>query len=146
MKVISIVQPWATLVMLGEKRYETRSWATKYRGQLGIHSSKKMDKRICEQEPFKSVLAKHGYTATNLPLGAILGTAIITKCLAVTGDVESIALLENGQLVEGNEYAFGDYNEGRFAWELTDIEKIEPIPAKGQLGLWNYDGLLLDTP
>jgi hypothetical protein len=125
--------------MLGEKHFETRSWATKYRGQLGIHSSKKMNKRICEQEPFKTVLAKHGYTAASLPLGAILGKAHLIYCLEVTGDVESVALLENGELVEGNEYAFGSYNEGRYAWEMTDIEQIEPIPAKGQLGLWNYD-------
>jgi hypothetical protein len=137
-KVISIVQPWATLIMLGEKRFETRSWATKYRGELGIHSSKKMDKRICEQEPFKSVLGKHGYTAVSLPVGTILGKANLTKCLAVTGDVESVALLENGELVEGNEYAFGSFNEGRFAWEIRDIVQIQPIPAKGQLGLWNY--------
>ncbi|WP_342351939.1 ASCH domain-containing protein [Lysinibacillus boronitolerans] len=30
MKAITIKQPWATLIALGEKRFETRSWQTKY--------------------------------------------------------------------------------------------------------------------
>lgn len=45
MKTISIIQPWATLIMLGEKKYETRSWQREHRGELLIHSSKKIDKR-----------------------------------------------------------------------------------------------------
>jgi hypothetical protein len=81
MKVISIIQPWATLIILQEKRFETRSWATKHRGELGIHASKKVDKRICEQEPFKSVLAKHGYASVNLPTGKILGTGKLSSVL-----------------------------------------------------------------
>jgi hypothetical protein len=47
MKVISIIQPWATLIAIGEKKFETRSWSTKYRGELAIHASKKIDKAAC---------------------------------------------------------------------------------------------------
>lgn len=43
MKVISIIQPWATLIALGEKKFETRSWKTKYHGELAIHAIKKID-------------------------------------------------------------------------------------------------------
>ncbi|WP_409175497.1 hypothetical protein [Brevibacillus fortis] len=32
MKAITIHQPFATLIALGEKRFETRGWATRYRG------------------------------------------------------------------------------------------------------------------
>lgn len=39
MKVISIMQPWATLIVLGHKKIETRSWNTKYRGEILIHAS-----------------------------------------------------------------------------------------------------------
>jgi hypothetical protein len=42
MKCISLIQPWASLVLLGEKRYETRNWSTAYRGPLLIHASKGM--------------------------------------------------------------------------------------------------------
>ena len=38
------------------------------------------------------------------------------------------------------EYAFGDYTPGRWGWLLSDpVLFNEPIPAKGKLGLWEYD-------
>ena len=37
MKAITLTQPWATLVMLGQKQWETRSWRTHYTGALAIH-------------------------------------------------------------------------------------------------------------
>ncbi len=39
MKALTVMQPWATLVALGAKRIETRSWSTSYRGPLAIHAS-----------------------------------------------------------------------------------------------------------
>ena len=33
----------------------------------------------------------------------------------------------------------GHYKEGRYAWVLEDVEAIEPIAVKGQLGIWNYN-------
>ncbi|MDX5091650.1 ASCH domain-containing protein, partial [Lactobacillus crispatus] len=75
MKAITIHQPWATLIALGEKQFETRSWETKYRGPLAIHAGKKVDKEICLEEPFRSVLAKHGITAEILPTGAVVAIA-----------------------------------------------------------------------
>jgi hypothetical protein len=46
MKAITIIQPWATLIALGEKKFETRSWTTKYRGPLAIHAGMKWGKWI----------------------------------------------------------------------------------------------------
>lgn len=43
MKVITLIQPWATLVALGEKKIETRSWSTNFRGRIAIHAGKKID-------------------------------------------------------------------------------------------------------
>ncbi|MNI93920.1 hypothetical protein D3C73_1519400 [compost metagenome] len=43
--------------------------------------------------------------------------------------------------IDGDEYAFGWYEEGRYAWELRNIfPLVEPIPAKGQQGFWNWEG------
>jgi hypothetical protein len=142
MKVISIIQPWATLIAIGEKRYETRSWNTKHRGELAIHASKKVDTRICKIEPFRSVLAKHGLTADNLPIGAIIAKCQLMESLQVVINHGDSAVLGIGRhFIGGNELAFGDYSEGRFAWDLIDVTPIDPIPAKGQLGLWNYHPL-----
>ena len=41
MKVLSIIEPWATLIKEKKKYIETRTWKTSYRGELFIHASKK---------------------------------------------------------------------------------------------------------
>ncbi len=43
MKAISIWQPWASLIAIGAKQIETRSWATGYRGLLVIHAAKRWE-------------------------------------------------------------------------------------------------------
>ncbi|MXO81707.1 ASCH domain-containing protein, partial [Paenibacillus sp. OT2-17] len=67
MKVLSMIQPWATLLVQGETLYETRSWKTRYRGPLAIHASQKVDKQACKYELIRSLLAKNGYTEQSLP-------------------------------------------------------------------------------
>jgi ASCH domain. len=42
-KAISIMQPWAWLIVNGHKDIENRDWPTKYRGPVAIHAGKKMD-------------------------------------------------------------------------------------------------------
>src|SRR3954451_22243677 len=37
---LTLTQPWATLVAIGAKQIETRSWGTSYRGWLAIHAAK----------------------------------------------------------------------------------------------------------
>ncbi|WP_137744580.1 ASCH domain-containing protein [Robertmurraya siralis] len=139
MKVISIKQPWATLIALGEKQFETRSWATKHRGPLAIHASKKIDIEACKYLPITATLNKHGIVQTNdLPVGKIIATSNLVDCYQVETDELLWADFTNGKTVDGFEYLFGDYSEGRFAWKLENIVTLpEPIPAKGQLSLWN---------
>lgn len=38
MKALTVTEPWATLIAIGAKRIETRSWPTEYRGPVAIHS------------------------------------------------------------------------------------------------------------
>ena len=45
MKVITIKQPWATLIAKGYKEYEFRTWKTKYRGDILIHAGKGIGKK-----------------------------------------------------------------------------------------------------
>lgn len=53
MKVLTLKQPWATLVAEGIKKYEFRSWKTKYRGKILIHAGTGIDKE--ELEKFKDL-------------------------------------------------------------------------------------------
>jgi ASCH domain len=49
MKCLSLKQPFADLLALGEKTTELRKWNTKFRGKFLIHASKNMDIEACER-------------------------------------------------------------------------------------------------
>lgn len=149
MKALTLTQPWATLVAIGAKRIETRSWATSYRGLLAIHAAQGyvglsgpagfMGR--CNSEPFKSALATAGLTHRDLPRGAIVAVCRLVDCVPTCGDgyyrdPDRRVIMQ----VDDQERAFGDYSLGRYAWLLADIQRLlEPIPYKGMLGLWEPD-------
>src|SRR5437660_590025 len=87
MKSITVTQPWATLIVLGAKRHETRTWRTRHRGALAIHAAGHFPEDqhdLCRQEPFRSILRKAGYSSWfDLPTGAVLGTVQLTACVPV---------------------------------------------------------------
>lgn len=142
MKALTLIQPWATLIAMKEKKIETRSWRTLYQGELAIHAGKKIDKKICEREPYKSVLAAHGYTSDNLPTGCVVAVCTLLDCCKIFYDeADGVSrLMDFGcTKIEGNELAFGNYTAGRYGWKLHDVKMlIEPIPAKGALNLWEW--------
>jgi hypothetical protein len=135
MKALTLTQPSATLVATGAKRVETRSWGTRYRGELAIHAAKRFPpaaRTVCLDTPFFEALTHdRGRTsALDLPLGAVIATAELVEIVPVGP----------GQLRLGEqELAFGDYREGRYAWFLANVKPLpEPIPARGALGLWEW--------
>jgi hypothetical protein len=134
---LTLTQPWATLVVSGEKRIETRSWRTLHRGPLMIHAAKgfpRWAREICAEEPFRSVLRNAGYQSHEaLPTGVILGGVVLSDCVPTDG-IEAAG-------VSDQERTFGDYGAGRWAW-LLDIpyECAEHHPMRGALGLWRIDG------
>lgn len=145
MRVITVIQPWATLLALGEKKFETRPRRTHIRGDLAIHAGKKVVREACLREPIRSILAKHGYTADNLPTGVIIFVVNLFDCHVVHADHSGDAVLLNrgdapafwiGK--DSNEFHFGDFSPGRHAWRMEDVREIEPIPARGQQGFWNW--------
>ncbi|MBD0333349.1 MAG: ASCH domain-containing protein [Chitinophagaceae bacterium] len=134
MKTLSLLQPWATLVAIGAKKIETRSWYTGHRGELLIHaSSGKAGELICKEEPFNKYISDFNA----LPFGAIIGKVTLV-------DVVRIEQLElsNSRInqLSLEERAFGDYTLGRYAWLLEDATEFEkPIPVKGSLRLWDFN-------
>jgi activating signal cointegrator 1 len=140
LKVLSMIQPWASLFVLGEAKFETRTWKTNYRGPLAIHTSKKIDKSVCSHRAIKALLGKHGYSPESLPTGKIIAVCSLINCLKVTENHQTWAVLEDGQMVSGNHYFIGDFREGNYAWVVQDMKLLEEgIPAKGKLGLWEHD-------
>lgn len=133
MKAITLTQPWATLVALGLKVTETRSWRTAYRGPLAIHAAKGLTKEAVQigySQPFRQHLKAAGYTVvTAMPRGAIVATCQLVDCVP-TDKYQGKDMLD---------FAFGDYSSGRWAWKLEEIKPLDkPIPARGALSLWDW--------
>jgi activating signal cointegrator 1 len=139
MKVLSMIQPWASLFVLRENLYETRSWKTNYRGPMAIHTSLKIDKAVCKHIAIQKLLGKHGYTIENLPTGKIIAVCELVNCIKVTENNQTWAVLEDGRIVEGNDFILGDFRVGGYAWEVKEMKLLDEwIPAKGKLGLWEH--------
>ena len=148
-KAITLTQPWASLVAVGAKRVETRSWrpfASQLRpgDRIAIHAAKGWtaeNRNICTTEPFRSAI-RTAYRAglfcylpqpdmRLLPRGQVIALARFVR--AVPGNAPAIDNLSDQEL------AFGYYGPGRWAWFLDDVRPIEPIAASGRLGLWDWE-------
>ena len=130
MKVISLLEPWASLVKENIKQIETRSWKTNYRGELYIHASKKkMTKNnlLIYKEQINLINNK------DFNYGKIIAKCTLVDCKYM--DLDFINEIKNNH----NEYISGIYEVGRYAWILENIEELEePINANGRLGIWDY--------
>jgi hypothetical protein len=166
MKALTLTQPYVTLVAIGAKRIETRSWPTRYRGPLAIHAATSLRpiggvaglRRFVRQEPFYAVLKRWGdrwgYGVIGdpsyyLPFGKIVATCTLVACRAIA---QCVSLHQGGgsgvfmfddqfgiPLPDEPERSFGDYTPGRFAWQLVDVTPLDrPVAARGAYGLWNW--------
>ena len=122
MKVITIRQPWASLIVNGYKEYEFRSWKTKYRGELLIHAGKTFNKQ--EILKFKEL-------NIDFPTGCIIGKVILEDCLEVDKDLE-------GKLVKKNKLIYSSINRSGYAWKVLNPQKIDKVYINGKLSLWDY--------
>lgn len=160
MKCLSLIQPWATLIAIGEKSIETRSWFTPYRGPLAIHASAAMTP---DSRDFASgcpavyrALHRAGYTTRTqmnrykllfedqkwLPAGAVIATCELVDCIEIQPKRRWINYADRLIIPPDEpELTFGDYTPGRFAWILRNVQALpEPVPARGMLGLWEWEG------
>lgn len=142
-KAISLWQPWASLIAVGAKKYETRSWATNYRGPLlicaatKILSIKDIMGLLVELSLFKHLGPKYHRTGggpidlfNNLPFGKAVAVVDLTKC---TKTENCFPKQMQGAL------PFGDFSPGRYAWRLENVRAIEPFPVTGRQGLFEVE-------
>ena len=127
MKVITIKQPFASLIAEGIKEYEFRTWKTKYRGEILIHAGKSIDKKAMKKfEKYK----------LDYPTGCIIAKANLTDCIAINEE-ERKMLKEKNSLVYSRIIKETDWNG--YGFKMENIEKIKPIYINGKLSLWDYD-------
>ncbi|AGC36100.1 ASCH domain-containing protein [Rhizobium phage RHEph10] len=140
MKVISIWQPWATLIVHGYKRFETRTWAPPKSviGQrIGIAATKNVLPKQLEafNDPefqFFWDLLDEDWQFEDLKRGYLLGTVLLDSFEEITEEFIADITRE--------EKAYGWY-QGGFAWRLKEPQLLEhPIPIKGAQGLYEWKG------
>lgn len=127
MKVLTIKQPYASLIIAGIKEYEFRTWKTNYRGDILIHAGKSID---------KSAIKKYEKYNLEYPTGCIIGIVNLEDCIKIDKDVKGLLKKKNSYVYQN---AINSPDDSRYGFKLTNIRKIDPIYINGNLGLWNYD-------
>lgn len=130
MKVITVKQPYASLIAEGIKEYEFRTWKTKYRGEILIHAGLGIDKKA-----MKKIEKYH----LEYPQGCIIAKAKLTDCIMIDKEMKK-KLQEKNSLVYSGVIQEKEWKG--YGFQLEQIEKIEPISIKGKLSLWDYDGII----
>lgn len=146
-KVLTLHQPWATLVANGIKMIETRPKPTSWNGIYLIHAAKVWNRdqnQICYDPYFCEGLIKCGILFKNfgeniedqMQLGRILGAVSVSCCM----EINQMTLPK--MRMQKNEYYFGDYTLGRWAWFLSHQRKIaSPFLYRGMQGYYhNFKG------
>ncbi len=132
MKVLSIKQPWASLIIEFGKNMENRSWVRSYLGPLVIAASAAPDTYregityTVEAALSKTKLREFNrrWDADDFPLGKILGI---------------VDLVDYWGPNDRNPSPWADNTLGGvYQLELDNPRKLaKPIPAKGRLGFWD---------
>ena len=113
---LSIQQPWAWLIIEGHKPIENRNWYTPFRGKFYVHASKRFNEEA------------YYWVKSNFPIslprmdeferGVVLGSVDLTKVIS---------------------HSNNPWFSGRFGFVLIDPKKVDPFPARGQLGFFKLE-------
>ena len=131
LKAISLWQPYCSLIALGLKKYETRSWKTNHRGKLLICSTAKLTKKQYQQYlKICNSVELPAWNEINFPCGKAIAVCDLVDCIPITPSF----IKEQSE----TEIKSGDWEVGRYAWKLENIQPItEPFAVKGKQGLFN---------
>jgi len=131
-KCLSLWQPWATLIAIGAKKYETRHWSTNYRGPLLIHAAKTEEEAgVCFTPFFREALKAADYHRfSELPRGEVVA-------LVELADIIKVEMVRDH--LSDAERAFGNYADGRYAWQLAHVSRVENALVRGAQGLFDAE-------
>lgn len=120
-KCLTVWEPYASLIAKSIKKIETRSWTTKYRGDIAIHAAKR--------DPVASKLIQKYALHDSMNRGEVV-------CIAMLYDVWPVEMIRS-KLTE-EEIELGDFSDGRYAFMLKNIRPVVPTRARGQQGFWHW--------
>jgi len=139
MKGLTIHQPWASLICsntplpagVPRKRIENRTWPTRYRGPMLVHSSLNHDAVQRAYVNGRRLYELDREWCSRQPHGVLLGLVELVDCFQVGSEGEQVALRRFPWL-HGHPYA-----DGPWCWVLGNARAlVEPRPYTGSQGLW----------
>lgn len=153
MKIITLWDPWASLLSTGHKKIETRGWRPKADGcgVVAIHAAKgglsQRDLRdTCDEPFFREALAELPYHSAGrsgeygvmhkFHPGHIIAVGLLVEALPTV----SVGCLpgvfdDYPELDTPQERAFGNYDAGRYGLVFTGVMRLPvPIPWKSRQG------------
>ena len=129
MKCLSVCQPFADLIIQGEKTIELRKWNTKFRGEFLVHASQKIRVDDCTRLKIKS----------DLTTGAIIGKVELVSVKKYENELE--INLDSKKHLASN-YA----TENKYGFILEKPKQLKvPIPYNGQLNFFEFKPEVLTT-
>lgn len=130
MRVLTICQPYATLIAMGRKPIENRTWYTLYRGPLGIHAGK--SRAWLDNCPAQNMRDQAEFD--RMPFGALVAIAELVDCVEIK-DLDR----KHPDLAD-NEHA-----EGPWCWILRDVHRLlTPVACAGHQGMWHLHDQILN--
>ena len=124
MKALSLRQPYAELIVSGNKTIEVRNWNTKFRGEFLVHASKQIMNDDCN---------KFNLNPNTITTGAVVGKATVI-------DVKKYKSLEEFEK-DGDKHRARKnfFKKPCYGFILENPKRISPIPAKGFLNFFGLD-------
>lgn len=119
MRALTVCQPYAHLIAIGQKRVENRRWPTRYQGLLAIHAGKSRQWWTDE----------YGLAQDEVAWGAIVAVVRLVDCLSIRAIRDGFTRFK---WVRDYEHTIGP-----FCWVLNEFRRLaRPIPCDGRQGLW----------
>jgi hypothetical protein len=124
MRALSLIQPWAWLVLHAGKDIENRVWNTRFRGEFLIHASKGMtaDDYIGARDLAASIdpaLARSMPPLAQVERGGIVGIATLVDVLPPTETPRAPW-----------------HMPGQYGFRLRSVHPLPFLPCKGSRGWW----------
>jgi hypothetical protein len=130
---LTIKQPWASLLVSGDKMYEYRSWDAECTQLIAIHAGKGSDEKTRWAMARPEVRSRLR-DPENVPRGAVIaiGRLASTECLTERRAREI-------RRDHPEEKIWGRPERLQYAWKFDEIQRLSyPVPARGMQKLWNW--------
>ena len=115
MKALSIMQPWAWLIVAGHKDIENRTWPTSYRGPVLIHAGKRMDPEYADGHDWDWPDIER---PCDFDMGGIVGEAEIVGCVTSSSS---------------------RWFQGTYGFVIRNARPLPFQPCRGMLGFFAPD-------